>query len=160
MHLVEGTFNATRHKDRVDEPKPTGKVVKPKFLRGRASALWDEYSAIGYWLTAADSHALAIWCGLGAEAEKSIAKMPASRISTWKGLGAELGFLPGSRTRINVGAGLNAPPDTSSDQEDEFFAPPPPSVVPPGLMGEPAVPENPVDAGKTNSPDEPGDTPA
>src|SRR4051812_29320290 len=107
LHLVDGTLNTTRHKDRKDEPVLTGKPAKPKFLRGRASKLWDDYAAIGYWLTEADSHALAIWCGLTAEAERGIAKMTASRLSQLRSYGGELGFSgPGARSRINVGNAL------------------------------------------------------
>ncbi len=63
--------------------------------------------AIGYWLTAADSHALAIWCALSAEAERGVDKMLASRLTQWRTLGSELGFNgPSSRVRINVGNAL------------------------------------------------------
>src|SRR5215475_6589487 len=96
LHLVEGTLNATRHKDRENEPEVTGKPVKPRFLKGKASKLWDTYVEIGYWLTSADSHALATWCGLAAELEHDLKNMTASRISQWRALGSALGFMPAS----------------------------------------------------------------
>lgn len=109
LHLVEATTNVTRHKDRKGEPVLTGKPKRPKFLRGRASKLWDEYVVIAYWLTEADSHALAIWCGLTAEAERGISKMTASRLSQLRSYGGELGFAgPGARSRINVGSALGS----------------------------------------------------
>jgi hypothetical protein len=126
LHLIEGTLNATRHKDRKDEPVLTGKPSKPKFLRGRASKLWDEYVAIGYWLTEADSHAFAIWCSLTAEAERGTAKMTASRLSQLRSYGGELGFSgPGNRSRINVGnalgKGKGTEQKTNAKDPNRFF---------------------------------------
>src|SRR5688572_24345080 len=103
LHAVEATANATRHKDRKDEPRPTGKPVKPQFVKGKALKLWTEYVRIGFWLTEADSHALGLWCALGAEIEKDVERMTASRISQWRTLASELGFLPASRSRLNGG---------------------------------------------------------
>jgi hypothetical protein len=117
LHLVEGTVNVTRHADRVNEPQPTGKPVRPKFVKGRASKLWDEYAAIATWLTDADSHALALWCGLGAEMEKDLKNMTASRISQWRALGAELGFLCASRSRISVKSD-----GKKQNAKDKFYA--------------------------------------
>lgn len=107
LHAVDGTYRSDRHGDRENEPQPEGKPVKPKFLKGRASEIWDEYAAVCYWLTAADSHSFATWCSLAAELERGVKKMVASRISQMRALGSELGTSgPGTRSRINVGNAL------------------------------------------------------
>ncbi len=118
LHAVEGTTNVTRHKHRANEPKPDGVPVKPKFVKGKASKIWDEYVAIGYWLTSADSLVLAAWCGLAAEMEANLKDMTASRISQWRALGSELGFGPSSRTKINASHA-----DKKTDNPaDKFYA--------------------------------------
>jgi hypothetical protein len=103
LHLLEGTLNSTRHADRGDAPQPTGRPTKPQFLAGRAEELWDQFFESGYWLTEVDGPALAAWCHLTVETERSFQDMPASRIAQWRLLGAELGLLPASRDRLAVG---------------------------------------------------------
>jgi phage terminase small subunit len=123
MHLVDGTLNATRHANRKDEPKPEGKPVKPKFLKKgtKAAKLWDEYVKIGYWLTEADSHALALYCGLGAEMERDLKNMTSSRISQFRSIGSSLGFDAAARSRINVGTALGKGKDKSEDKKTGTF---------------------------------------
>lgn len=120
LHLVEGTANPTRHKNRKQEPQPTGKPVKPAFVKGKAAKLWAEYSRIGFWLTEADSHALAVWCALGAEIEKDVERMNSSRISQWRTLSSELGFLPASRSRLNGGKDDDS--EKGKDPRGQFYA--------------------------------------
>ena len=123
LHAVDGTYNVTKHADRVNEPQPAGALVKPKWLKGRAAKLWDEYSSIGYWLTAADSHSLATWCGLAAEISAGLKNVTSSRISQYRALGSELGFLCASRSRINVGNALGKGRQSTDGQgaENKFF---------------------------------------
>lgn len=117
FHRRDGTLRADRHSER-QEPQPEGKPAKPKWLRGRASKLWDEYVGVAYWLTAADSHNFAAWCGLAAELERGITKMVASRISQYRMLGDVLGLAgPGSRARINVGNALGKGKDKKAGKE-------------------------------------------
>src|SRR5690349_12037675 len=111
LHIVDGTLNATRHKDRKDEPQPTGRPEKPKGLKGLASQLWDKYSEIGYWLTAADSEALAIWCQLSALCQRSFKKLTPSMLAQHRAYGSILGFDPSSRTRIRPSKGSDKPED-------------------------------------------------
>lgn len=118
LHVIDGSFRPGRHAARTSEPQPTGSPVKPKYLKGKASRIWDEHVQIGHWLTAADSLALAAWCSLGAEMERKFADMPASRISQWRTLGAELGFLCASRSRINVNSASKA----KEDPAEKYFA--------------------------------------
>lgn len=119
MHLVEGTLNVTRHADRANEPKPTGRPVKPKSVRGRASQLWDEYFDIGYWLTEADSQTFALWCRLTAMIEKEFKRVPASMHAQVRAYGASLGFDPVSRSRINIKPKNDEKPD---DAKAKFYA--------------------------------------
>jgi len=81
-------------------PTVDGKLKRPKYLEGRAAAIWNEYARLATWLTAADSHLLAVWCQLAAEIETQGADMPTSRISVWRALSGDLGFTITSRLRL------------------------------------------------------------
>lgn len=120
MHLVEGTVNVTRHRNREDEPKPTGQPIKPKSLRGAASTIWDDHVAIGYWLTAADSKALAIWCKLVALSERKFSSMSSAMLAQIRQYGAALGFDPSSRSKINVGAAIGK--EAGKNKADKFYS--------------------------------------
>jgi hypothetical protein len=82
------------------EPIVTGKPIKPAKLRGRAAELWDEICAIAFWLTAADSYKIYVWCELHAEFERSPRKMIAGRIGQLRAAGSELGLDPTARARL------------------------------------------------------------
>ena len=110
LRLVTG--NPGKRPLNKEEPKPKGKPVKPVFVKGKAAKLWTQYVQVGFWLTDADSHALGVWCALGAEIEKDVERMTASRISQWRALSSELGFLPASRSRLHVQE--NTRPNSSS----------------------------------------------
>jgi phage terminase small subunit len=118
LKLVTG--NPGKRPINAAEPKPAGKPVKPAFVKGKAAKLWAEYSRIGFWLTEADSHALAVWCALGAEIEKDVARMNSSRISQWRTLSSELGFLPASRSRLHGGKEEDDSKD--KDQRSQYYA--------------------------------------
>jgi phage terminase small subunit len=121
MHLVEGTFNVTRHKDRTDEPAVKEPIAKPKSLRGRASKIWDEVMEFAYWLTAADSHTLAMWCRLTAQAEKDFKGFTGSMLSNHRAYGSVLGFDPSSRSHINVGNALGKKTG-EKEKTNKFYA--------------------------------------
>ena len=70
LHLVDGTFRPGRHETSESAPNPTGRPIKPKFLKGRAAKIWDEYVERAFWLTDVESHILAVWCGLTAAVER------------------------------------------------------------------------------------------
>lgn len=101
-------------KSNPDEPKASGRPVKPAFLedfyKGRASRLWDEYSPRAPWLKAPDSMALAGWCCLVAEFEDGPERMTASRIAQMRAIGSCLGLDPNSRSRLHAEGG-GAPKD-------------------------------------------------
>jgi len=134
MHLVEGTLNVTRHANRKDEPKPTGRPKKPTNLAPHELAVWDEYFAIAYWLTEADTEIFAVWCSMTAtevhrhvkmvEGAKTIvggvASMDAARLAQWRMLGQELGLTPAARSKIQVGAALGK--EAGKQKSDKFYA--------------------------------------
>jgi phage terminase small subunit len=87
------------------EPRPTLGCKRPKFLKGRAARIWDEYAPelerIGV-LTAVDGHLFAAWCTLAAELETQAGKMSAPRIAQMRMLAAAFGLEPSSRARLVV----------------------------------------------------------
>lgn len=100
------------------EPSPEGAVVKPKKLRGRAGALWDEFIARAFWLTWADGPKAMMWCHLQAEFERSPAKMVSSRIAQLRALGSELGLDPASRARLGT---AKETPKKDGDPAAKYF---------------------------------------
>ena len=107
LHLLQGTFRKDRHGPRpADGAEPSATLVstsRPKYLRGRAAALWGEVAALCWWLTATDSFKAGMWCALQAEFERGPAKMTAARINALRALGSELGLDPATRARMQVG---------------------------------------------------------
>ena len=108
-HLKVITGNPGRRPLNENAPQPTGRPIKPAFVRGRAAKIWAEYVERAFWLTEAESHILAAWCSLTAELEKDIDRMTASRISQWRTLAAELGLTPSSRVRLGQGGDKKNP---------------------------------------------------
>lgn len=98
-----------------NEPEATGDLVRPKYLRGRALALWKEASASCYWLGECDSYKLGMWCALQAEFERGPKAMIAGRIAQLRALGSELGMDPASRTR------LEKPHGKKKDPAEKYF---------------------------------------
>ena len=103
LHVVAGTFKPSRHGEiAANEPRPTGALQKPAYLKGKPGKVWDRIAIKLDWLTAADSDTLALWCGLQIEAETCLAEMTAARISQLRTLSAELGLTPAGRARIGA----------------------------------------------------------
>jgi phage terminase small subunit len=102
------------------EPKPASGCAKPKFLKGRAARIWDEYAPelerIGI-LTAVDGHLFAAWCTLAAELEVQAGKMSAPRIAQMRMLAAAFGLDPSSRARLVV-----KPDETAEDPAARYLA--------------------------------------
>lgn len=133
LRLVHGTRD--KHKNK-NEPKPTGKGKCPAWLDPKAKTVWKnlckQLEAIGL-LTEVDTHAFAVYCQSYIElvdAEKELAKNGRTqttkdgfvRKSPWLSvrdeahkrmmqIGAQFGFTPASRTRIDVQA-----PDKDDDK--------------------------------------------
>jgi phage terminase small subunit len=81
-------------------PSVNGQPVKPKWLKGRGAALWDEVLGFVYWLTIADSYKLAAWCDRQADFEKNRKTWTAADRREHRSLGSELGLDPSSRARM------------------------------------------------------------
>lgn len=136
LHRVEGTTNATRHANRQNEPEPTGRPSMPPGLLPREKKVWDQYLEIGYWLTEADSEAFAVWCQMTASeirrhSEKSpegkriwiggVSTVDSARLAQWRMMGAELGFMLASRSKVNVGNALGKKDKAKESAEARFF---------------------------------------
>ncbi len=101
LKLVEG--RAGHRPINENEPVFTGDVVKPKYLKGRASKVWDQYApqliAVGL-IKSADDSSFAVLCCLMAEFEKDPVAMPAGRIGQMRAMWTEFGMTPSSRSRF------------------------------------------------------------
>ncbi len=103
LRVVDGTFRPDRHQAQAEsEPMPEGELEKPKYLKGRASKIWDREAPVLSWLTRADSAMFGVWCSLQAEFEERPEDMVASRIGQLKSIGAELGLTSSGRARMGV----------------------------------------------------------
>src|SRR5579884_1906768 len=104
LRLVTG--NPGKRPARDGAPAPKGPPVRPKWLKGRGAALWDEVLAFAYWLTVADSYKLALWCDRTADLEKPSQRKEWSAADRreWRSLGSELGLDPTSRERMKAPA--------------------------------------------------------
>ncbi|MBN9529692.1 MAG: hypothetical protein J0H82_26030 [Alphaproteobacteria bacterium] len=100
LKLVQG--NAGRRPLPEGEPDPGGKPVKPKWLKGRGSALWDEVMQFAFWLSVADSYKLAAWCDRQAEFERDRRMWTAADRREHRSAGSELGLDPSSRSRMGT----------------------------------------------------------
>lgn len=120
-HLKLVTGNPGGREINENEPVPSGAVIKPRFLTGRASKVWDEYAPglirVGL-ITAADRHAFAALCCLMAEFEAEPRDMVASRIAQMRALWAEFGMTPSARTRLQVPVPL---PNTGASIGETYF---------------------------------------
>ena len=104
-----------------NEPKPPqGVVLKPKFLKGRAAKIWDEYAPslakMGV-LTPVDAHQFALWCSLAAEFESGPERMTAARIAQMRAAASSFGLEPSSRSRLKTNGG-----EESKDPADKYFS--------------------------------------
>ncbi|MGH9419660.1 MAG: hypothetical protein ACRD3J_06790 [Thermoanaerobaculia bacterium] len=116
VKILEGTFRPDRA--RPDEPQPpAGDILKPTFLKKRASELWDEYAPLlekmGT-LTVVDPHVLAEWCQLTAKMERN--RVLASERAQRRMLGAELGIGAAARAKAGV-----TPKAKQGDEDDDFL---------------------------------------
>jgi P27 family predicted phage terminase small subunit len=146
LHVLEGTFNATRHKKRKHEPKPQGDLVDPPdWMDEEHQAVWRgqiracpagllkrlDHKMMETWTCAAVAHTRAARM-LNTEGptsqvllrnkDKNFYVNPFLGVMNrqaeiLKATGAELGFSPVSRTRVSV-EGLGA---AKTDPVDEFF---------------------------------------
>lgn len=89
------------------EPKPEGAVIRPRFMKGRAVKVWEEYAPelirLGV-LTSIDAHTFAVWCCLTAEFERAPTQMVAAKITQMRGIAASFGMEASARARLGTGA--------------------------------------------------------
>lgn len=91
-----------------EEPTPSGKAVKPKWLRKKTGGeVWDTYAPIvegmGL-LTDADVETFARWCVLAAEFRADTEDFTAAKMARMDSLEQRFGLDPSSRARLG-GAG-------------------------------------------------------
>lgn len=85
------------------EIQPEGVVERPKWLKGRASKVWDQYAPELVRLkvlTAVDVHVFGTFCQLAARAEKG--DLLASEIAQFRALASEFGIGAASRARLGT----------------------------------------------------------
>ena len=118
LHLIEGTFNATRHAARSDEPKPQGEVIRPTFVKGAAAKLWAQYApgliAQGV-LTSWDVDMFGVWCVIMAGFQKNPERFSAAQMTQMRALASSFGLLPADRAR------LHTPKPISEDPAQKYF---------------------------------------
>jgi phage terminase small subunit len=118
LKLVRG--NPGRRPLNPSEPKPKLGCEKPKFLKGRAARVWDEYAPtlerLGL-LTSVDGPMLAAWCLLVAKMERDFESMTATQIAQMRGLAASFGLEPSARARLSV-----KPDEKTADPAAKYLA--------------------------------------
>jgi phage terminase small subunit len=117
--LKEITGNPGTRPLNKQEPRPEGEAEKPKFLKGRASKIWDEYAPaltkLGI-LTSIDAHQFAAYCALASEFEKDTKAMTASRIAQMRALASSFGMDSSSRSRLSI-----SPEKPNHDPADKYL---------------------------------------
>jgi hypothetical protein len=99
-----------------NEPMPDGALLKPKWLKGRGARIWNENCGKFFWLTEADSHKFAVWCGIYAEIEADLSHVNTARVAQWRVLGSELGLDPCARAKMAT------PGKKNRDEADKYLA--------------------------------------
>jgi hypothetical protein len=120
MHLLEGTYAATKHGKRRFEPIPAGELGEPleRWPAGgveRAEWAWALASCPVGMLRATDRRMLIAWCDLTAAYEAAVkhGKSPLPALEKLMSLSGKLGFTPTSRTQIQT-----AQPQTATADDD------------------------------------------
>ena len=119
---AKGAFDKNPNRKRSGEPIAEGDAVKPRFVKGRASKVWDEIAPLlrnmGT-LKAVDSIAFGTFCCLQAEFEKNPREMTAARITQKRFYEERFGMNPSARAKMAVeGEGK------SKDPAERYFGNP------------------------------------
>jgi hypothetical protein len=116
-----GAFDKNPNRKRTSEPVAEGDAIKPKYLKGLASRLWDQFAPkltkMGT-LKAVDAPGLATWCCLEAEFQKDPAGMKASRITQKRAYEERFGMSAGARAKISTKG------DQPEDPAEKYFGGP------------------------------------
>lgn len=87
------------------EPEPAGDVHKPRGLKGRAAAIWDELAPIledmGT-LKSPDAHQFAVWCKLAAKSERQFNSMSVGELTAFRLIGDSLGMSAVGRAKLGT----------------------------------------------------------
>jgi phage terminase small subunit len=101
-----GAFEKNPDRKRHSEPTAEGEPVKPKFIKGSASRIWDEYAPklvkMGT-LKAVDSAGFATWCFLESEFQKEPSRMTAALFTQKRAYEERFGMSAGARAKLSVG---------------------------------------------------------
>jgi hypothetical protein len=71
-HLIEGTFNSTRHGDRPELVSSNSLPIPPVELDDDVREVWDFYVPLLHWNEASDSDAFLQFCDFAADFRKSM----------------------------------------------------------------------------------------
>jgi phage terminase small subunit len=109
LHVLHGTSNTTRHKNRAAEPVITSGIgAPPDYLTGHAAAKWNEIASdaeYGQVLNASHRETLGHYCLLhqrfveDATGERA---MTASERQTYHSLAMQLGRTPAAQSKVGV----------------------------------------------------------
>ena len=107
LHVLQGTVNATRHAERINEPViAAGTGDAPEYLDALAAAEWDRITAPEVWgrvVTAADRSALIDYCVLHSrmvQDAQGVRLMTASERQQLQSLRVQMGLTPAARSKV------------------------------------------------------------
>jgi phage terminase small subunit len=105
MLEATGAFIKNPDRARDGEIKPEGHATRPKFLKGRAAKIWEEYAPqltkLGV-LTSIDAHQFATWCSLAAQLEDDPEGLDTSRIAQMSKIASCFGMDPSARAKLCI----------------------------------------------------------
>ncbi len=106
-----------------DEPVAKGPLgLRPHYLKGRSTGLWNEVSKMAWWLGDVDRYKLGVWCELQVMVENGLTKMTATLVVQWRVLGSELGLDPATRSRMDgLGKYGQHPEPPTAPGTDPYF---------------------------------------
>lgn len=121
-----GAFEHDPNRKRQGEPSADGAAAKPKYLKGMAAKIWDEFApklAKMGTIKNVDGPGLATWCCLEAEFQKDPSRMTASRITQKRAYEERFGMSAGARAKMSIDSGKTADPaekyfESANDRSD------------------------------------------
>jgi hypothetical protein len=100
-----GAFDKNPGRKREGEPIADGEPIKPKYIKGAACRIWDEYAPklvkMGT-LKAVDSPGFATWCCLEAGFQKEPSRMTASLITQKRAYEERFGMSAAARAKMSI----------------------------------------------------------
>jgi hypothetical protein len=117
LHIIEGTRNATKHgtaedlQQTVAETKLYGKLVKPRWLKGEASRIWDQMIIPAWWLDGSRYVLATAFCLLWQEFRKEQEDFTVGKHAQLRYYMQELGITDARNRNVKHG----------EEKADEFF---------------------------------------